>query len=151
MSKPLDGVVVLETASFVSGPYVGQLLADLGADIVKIENPKGGDPFRGADGYSSEFQAYNPHKRSVALDITKPAGADVLRRLIGQADVLVHNYRPGVMERLGFGWESVTALNQRLIYCSLTGFGQDGPYRHRPAYELGGRGAFRLSQPIHLR
>ncbi len=151
MSKPLDGVVVLETASFVSGPYVGQLLADLGADIVKIENPKGGDPFRGADGYSSEFQAYNPHKRSVALDITKPAGADVLRRLIGQADVLVHNYRPGVMERLGFGWESVTALNQRLIYCSLTGFGQDGPYRHRPAYDsvAGGLSGF-LSQYISV-
>ena len=149
MPKPLDGIVVLETASFVSGPYVGQLLADLGADVLKIENPKGGDPFRGADGYSSEFQAYNPHKRSVALDITKPAGADVLRRLIGKADVLVHNFRPGVMERLGFGWENVTALNERLIYCSLTGFGQDGPYQHRPAYDsvAGGLSGF-LSQYV---
>ncbi len=70
MPKPLDGIVVLETASFVSGPYVGQLLADLGADVIKIENPKGGDPFRHPNGYSSEFQAYNPNKRSVALDIT---------------------------------------------------------------------------------
>ena len=135
MPKPLDGIVVLETASFVSGPYVGQLLADLGADVVKIENPKGGDPFRNPDGYSSEFQAYNPNKRSVALDITKPAGADVLRRLIAEADVLVHNYRPGVMERLGFGWDDVAPLNERLIYCSLTGFGHDGPYQHRPAYD----------------
>jgi crotonobetainyl-CoA:carnitine CoA-transferase CaiB-like acyl-CoA transferase len=135
MSKPLDGIVVLETASFVSGPYVGQLLADLGADVIKIENPKGGDPFRHPNGYASEFQAYNPNKRSLALDITKPQGADILRRLIATADVLVHNFRPGVMERLGFGWENVSPLNQRLIYCSLTGFGHDGPYQHRPSYD----------------
>ena len=87
----------------------------------------------------------------MALDITKPAGADVLRRLIGEAHVLVHNYRPGVMERLGFGWESVIARNQRLIYCSLTGFGQDGPYRHRPASDsvAGGLSGF-LSQYISV-
>src|SRR5882757_5527842 len=103
MPKPLDGVTVLETASFVSGPYVGQLLADLGADVIKIENPKGGDPFRGANGYASDFQSYNPGKRSIALDITTAAGADVMRKLIAKADVLVHNFRPGVMERLGFG------------------------------------------------
>jgi formyl-CoA transferase len=149
MSKPLEGIVVLETASFVSGPYVGQLLADLGADVIKIENPKGGDPFRGPDGYSSEFQSYNPHKRSVALDIAAPVGAAVLRRLIARADVLVQNYRPGVMERLGFGWENVAPLNERLVYCSLTGFGHEGPYRHRPAYDsvAGGLSGF-LSQYI---
>ena len=149
MPKPLDGTIVLETASFVSGPYVG-LLADLGADVIKIENPKGGDPFRHPNGYSSEFQAYNPNKRSVALDITTPAGADVLRRLIGRADVLVHNFRPGVMERLGFGWENVSPLNERLIYCSLTGFGHDGPYQHRPSYGFRGRRAVRLPQPIRF-
>jgi crotonobetainyl-CoA:carnitine CoA-transferase CaiB-like acyl-CoA transferase len=135
MPKPLDGVTVLETASFVSGPYVGQLLADLGADVIKIENPKGGDPFRGVDGYASDFQSYNPGKRSVALDITTVAGADVMRKLIAKADVLVHNFRPGVMERLGFGWDKVSALNDRLIYCTLTGFGHDGPYQHRPSYD----------------
>ena len=134
MPKPLDGVIVLETASFVSGPYVGQLLADLGADVIKIENPKGGDPFRGVDGYASDFQSYNPGKRSVALDITTAAGADVMRKLIAKADVLVHNFRPGVMERLDFGWDKVSALNDRLIYCTLTGFGHDGPYQHRPSY-----------------
>ena len=135
MTKPLDGIVVLETASFVSGPYVGQLLADLGADVIKVESPKGGDPFRGPTGYSSEFQAYNPHKRSLALDIAEPEGAGVLRKLIPKADVLVSNFRPGVMERLGLGWEDVSALNGRLVYCALSGFGQDGPYKHRPAYD----------------
>ena len=135
MPKPLEGIVVLETASFVSGPYVGQLLADLGADVIKIENPKGGDPFRHPSGYSSEFQAYNPNKRSVALDITTSDGSDVLRHLVGKADVLIHNFRPGVMERLGFGWNDLSPLNARLIYCSLTGFGHDGPYQHRPSYD----------------
>ena len=135
MPGPLEGIVVLETASFVSGPYVGQLLADIGADVIKIENPKGGDPFRHPNGYASEFQAYNPNKRSVALDIATSDGADVLRQLIGKADVLIHNFRPGVMERLGFGWDQVSALNSRLVYCSLTGFGHDGPYQHRPSYD----------------
>jgi len=135
MTGVLRGVRVIETASFVSGPYVGQLLGDLGADVVKVENPRGGDPFRGANAYELGFQAYNPNKRSVAIDLTEDAGADLIRRMASQADILVENYRPGVMEKRGLGWDVLRKLNPRLIYCSLTGFGHDGPYRNRPAFD----------------
>jgi crotonobetainyl-CoA:carnitine CoA-transferase CaiB-like acyl-CoA transferase len=149
MSQVLDGIRVLEAANFVSGPYVGQLLADLGAQVTKIENPRGGDPFRGPSGYGPDFQCYNPHKRSVALDISKPAGAAVFKRLAADADVVIENFRPGVMDKLGLGWTMLSALNPRLVYCAITGFGQDGPYRHRPAYDsvAGGISGF-LSQFI---
>lgn len=149
MTQVLDGIRVLEAANFVSGPYVGQLLADLGAQVTKIENPRGGDPFRGPSGYGPDFLSYNPHKRSVALDISKPPGAAVFKRLAAKADVVIENFRPGVMEKLGLGWEALSAVNPRLIYCAVTGFGHDGPYRHRPAYDsvAGGISGF-LSQFI---
>ena len=97
MTRILGGIRVLEAANFVSGPYVGQLLADLGAQVTKIENPRGGDPFRGPSGYNPEFLSYNPHKQSVALDISKPAGAAIFKRLAAAADVVVENFRPGVI------------------------------------------------------
>jgi len=137
MASVLKGVRVLETANLISGPYTGHLLGELGAEVIKIENPKGGDPFRSftSDGYSTQFCAYNTNKKSVALDITQPAGKEVLLTLAGKADVLIENFRPGVMDRLGLGWEALSATNPKLIYCAVTGFGQSGPYKHRPAYD----------------
>jgi crotonobetainyl-CoA:carnitine CoA-transferase CaiB-like acyl-CoA transferase len=133
----LGNIRVIETANFVSGPYVGQLLADLGAEVIKIENPKGGDPFRSLspDGYGADFCSYNPNKKSVCVDITKPNGQALLKQLAKSADVLVENFRPGVMDRLQLGADQLRAENPRLIYCSVTGFGPDGPYQHRPAYD----------------
>ena len=115
----------------------GTPAGELGAEVVKVENPKGGDPFRSftSDGYSAQFCAYNTNKRSVTLDIARPAGREVLLKLLPTCDVLVQNFRPGVMERLGLGWDELSAVNSRLIYCSVSGFGQSGPYKHRPAYD----------------
>src|SRR4051812_24311601 len=125
----LGNIRVLETANFVSGPYLGQLLADLGAEVIKIENPKGGDPFRSLspDGYGADFCSYNPNKKSVCIDITKPDGQALLKRLAKGADVRVENFRPGVMDRLQLGFDKLHPENPKLIYCSVTGFGPDGP------------------------
>jgi crotonobetainyl-CoA:carnitine CoA-transferase CaiB-like acyl-CoA transferase len=136
MAGPLDGVVVLEVASFIAGPYAGMLLADLGADVIKVESP-GGDPFRGWDTgqESPTFWAYNRGKRCIALNLHEPAAIEVMHRLIMRSDVLLENMRPGAMDRLGLGYSEVSALNPRLVYTSITGFGSTGPYRDRPAYD----------------
>ncbi len=128
---------VLEASNFVSGPYACQLLAELGAEVIKVENPKGGDPFRNytPDGYSAAFCAHNRHKKSITLNLSNPAGVEVFQALTRKVDVLVENFRPGTMDRLGLGWEQLSTINPKLIYCSITGFGPDGPYRHRPAYD----------------
>src|SRR5262249_55412498 len=112
------------------------MLADLGAEVVKVE-PPGGDPFRNFRGerYSPNFVAYNRGKRSIALDLRSDAGRAVLLKLIARADILLENYRPGIMERLGLGDEVLKATNPRLIHCSITGFGGSGPYSARPAYD----------------
>lgn len=137
MVSVLKGVRVVETANLISGPYTAHLLGELGAEVVKIENPKAGDPFRQftSDGYSTQFCAYNTNKKSVALDITQPSGKEALLRLVSTADVLVENFRPGVMDRLGLGWDGLSKSNPGLIYCAVSGFGQSGPYKHRPAYD----------------
>lgn len=138
MSGPLEGIRVLEAASYIAGPYGGVLLADLGAEVIKIENPEGGDPFRGwgrSDAEQTAFWAYNRGKKSVTLDLRQPAGRDVLKSLARTADVLLENMRPGVMDRLGLGYEQLRQLNPRLIYCAVTGFGPSGPYAQRPAYD----------------
>ena len=136
MPGPLDGIVVLEVANFIAGPYASMLLADLGAEVIKIERPDGGDPFRDwhLGGDSPTFWAYNRGKKSVALDLHEPAAVAIVHRLVQDADVLIENLRPGVMERLGFGYERLRDLNPRLVYCSVTGFGASGPYAQRPAY-----------------
>ena len=127
----------------------GQLLADLGAEVIKIENPKGGDPFRSLspDGYSADFCSYNTSKKSVGIDLTKPEGRALVEQLAKTSDVLVENFRPGVMDRLQLGWDRIHAANPRLVYCSVTGFGRDGPYQHRPAYDFGCRRAVGIFQP----
>jgi crotonobetainyl-CoA:carnitine CoA-transferase CaiB-like acyl-CoA transferase len=136
MAGPLEGIVVLEVASFIAGPYAGMLLADLGADVIKVESPEG-DPFRGWDTgqESPNFWAYNRGKRGIALNLREPAAIEVMRQLIARSDVLLENMRPGAMDRLGLGYAAVSALNPRLVYTSVTGFGSSGPYRDRPAYD----------------
>jgi crotonobetainyl-CoA:carnitine CoA-transferase CaiB-like acyl-CoA transferase len=137
MDGLLGGIRVLELGNFISGPYTGQLLAELGANVIKIERPKGGDPFRGfVDGdMSPQFWAYNRGKRSVTLDINTASGREVLLKLVAGADVLLENFRPGVLDKLGLGWDVLHQTNPRLIYCSISGFGPDGPYADRPAYD----------------
>ena len=134
--KLLRNIRVLDLGGFITGPYTAMLLADFGADVVKVERP-GGDPFRALrdDLYSPQFQAHNRNKRSLLLDYARPEGLEALMLLVGAADVLVLNSRPGVPERLGIGYEALRAINPRLVYCSITGFGPDGPYADRPAFD----------------
>jgi formyl-CoA transferase len=136
MRGPLEGTVVLEVASFIAGPYAGMLLADLGADVIKVESLDG-DPFRGWDtgAESPNFWAYNRGKRGIALNLRDPEALEIMRQLIPQADVLLENMRPGAMDRLHLGFEQVSQINPRLVYASITGFGSSGPYRDRPAYD----------------
>jgi crotonobetainyl-CoA:carnitine CoA-transferase CaiB-like acyl-CoA transferase len=133
----LQGVKVVEATTMITGPLAGMLLADLGADVVKIENPNGGDPFRTFRGedHSPHFLSYNRNKKSIALDIRSEQGKDILLKLIRQADVFIENFRPGVMDRLGLGRAVLMKENPRLIFCAITGFGSTGPYKDRPAYD----------------
>jgi crotonobetainyl-CoA:carnitine CoA-transferase CaiB-like acyl-CoA transferase len=135
--KVLSGVRVVEQAAFISGPCAAMLLGDLGADVIKVERPDGGDPFRAFHGalYSPHYQGYNRNKRSIALDLKDSGDRRVFDDLIARADVFIENFRPGVAERHGFGAADLQARNPRLIYCSITGFGDSGPYVERPAYD----------------
>ena len=137
MPGPLDGVRVIELTTMITGPLAGMLLADLGAAVVKIENPDGGDPFRSFRGgrYGGHFIAYNRNKRSLTLDLRAERGRHVFRKLVRHADVLIDNFRPGVLDRLGLSYAELAQLNPRLIHASITGFGADGPYRNRPSYD----------------
>jgi len=142
MSGALNGVRVVEFASYVAGPYAGMMLADMGAEVIKIEQPGTGDPFRdwGDGGYSPTFEALNRNKKSVVIDLKTESGLAQVRALIGSADVLIENFRSGVMDRMGLSYEAMAAENERLIYCSITGFGTTGPYRDRPGYDTVGQG-----------
>jgi alpha-methylacyl-CoA racemase len=131
----LAGLRILDLTRLLPGPYCTQLLADLGADVVKIEAPGLGDPARHLDG-GAFFARVNRNKRSATIDLRQAEGQALLLRLVGTADVLVESFRPGVMERLGVGYETLAARNPRLIYATLSGFGQSGPYRDRPAHDL---------------
>lgn len=136
---PLSGVRVLDLTRVLSGPFCTALLGDLGADVIKVESPEG-DSIRGQgaikEGLSGYFAQFNRNKRSIRLDLRKPEGREVLARLIGQSDVLVENFRPGVLARLGFGPERLKALRPSLVSCSINGFGSTGPYRDRPAFDF---------------
>ncbi|MCC7276503.1 MAG: CoA transferase [Alphaproteobacteria bacterium] len=137
MPGPLDGIRVVELTTMITGPLTGMLLADMGAEVVKIENPDGGDPFRSYGGgqYSAQFCSYNRNKRSVALSLRTDLGRQALERLARRSDVLLENFRPGVLDRLGFPDARLVELNPRLVRCSITGFGGDGPYAERPCYD----------------
>ena len=149
--RPLEGILLLDLTRVVSGPTCCYYLAALGADVVRIE-PPGGDmtwqspPFVGPDGEHSGRRGERDiplsplrrqrGKRSVVLDLQSPAGAATLRRLAARADALVENFRPGVMDDLGLGWSTLSELNERLVYCAITGYGPDGPYRDRPSMDI---------------
>src|SRR3954469_18629782 len=139
MAGPLRGIRVIEPCRFISGPLAGMLLGDLGAEVVKIEHPEGGDPFRGRPTarhpFAPIFGAYNRNKQSVTLDLNTPQGRDVYLALAERADVVLENFRPGVADRMGIGWERLRERNPRLVYCTITGFGPSGPYVQRPSYD----------------
>jgi len=140
-SGPLDGVKVLECCQVMAGPTCGMLLADLGADVVKVEKLPGGDDTRGYDkpqvnGESAAFLAMNRNKRSIALDLKQPEGQAVLKTLAGTADVLVENFRKGTMEKFGLGYEVLKGTNPKLIYCAITGYGRTGPYADKGGFDL---------------
>ncbi len=140
MSRPLDGTRVLDLTRLLPGGYATLLLADLGADVVKVEEPGRGDYIRWTpplvEGESAAHRALNRGKRSVALNLKDPGGVELLRRLAGGFDVLVESFRPGVTDRLGVGPAALAEANPRLVYCAITGYGQDGPYRDRVGHDV---------------
>ncbi len=144
MSAPLQGIKVIELARILAGPWAGQTLADLGADVIKVEAPEGDDtrrwgpPFIDRDGDRSAayFHATNRGKRSVICDFRTAEGQAVVRKLIADADVVIENFKVGGLAKYGLDWPSLQAINPRLIYCSITGFGQTGPYAHRAGYDF---------------
>lgn len=142
MTGALDGIRIVEFASYVSGPYAGMLLGDLGAEVIKVETPDKGDPFRGWGRveYSPTFGSVNRNKKSVTLDLKSADGKADARLLATSADVLIENMRAGAMDRLGLGYDALSPHNPRLIYCAITGFGNTGPYAKRPGYDTVGQG-----------
>ena len=144
MSAPLAGVKVIELARILAGPWAGQTLADLGADVIKVEAPEGDDtrrwgpPFieRDGDRSAAYFHATNRGKRSVICDFRTPQGQEMVRRLIMDADVVIENFKVGGLAKYGLDFTSLHKVNPRLVYCSITGFGQDGPYAHRAGYDF---------------
>ena len=136
MAGLLSGITVISLAQQYPGPYCTMLLSDLGADVVLVEQPDGGDPARGADGLGSFFSALNRGKRSITLNLKNDDGIAIFWELLETADVVVEGFRPGVMERLGFGQNEVRERFPQLVYCSISGFGQDGPYRSRAGHDL---------------
>ncbi len=144
MNTPLAGIKVVELARILAGPWAGQTLADLGADVIKVEAPEGDDtrrwgpPFIDRDGEKSAayFHATNRGKRGITCDFRTPEGQETVRRLVADADVLIENFKVGGLTKYGLDYESLKKVNPRLIYCSITGFGQTGPYAHRAGYDF---------------
>ena len=143
MSGPLDGIRVLDTTQILSGPFSSMLLADMGADVIKVERPGTGDPARGngpflgdGDAFSTYFMSINRGKRSICLDLTTSKGKAIFVELAKNSDVLMENFRPGAMKRLGLAYEDLKMINPRLVYVSVSGFGQTGPYAGRPALDV---------------
>lgn len=145
---PLHGVRVLEFGQVAAGPFAGSLLADLGADVVKVERPDGGDGMRewpplipgrqemGGLTYSGNFASLNRNKRSVAIDLKAPEDIQTVAELAAAADIVLENFRPGVLARFGLDYASLSAKNPRLVYCSISGYGQSGPYSQRGAFDV---------------
>src|SRR5437773_1758448 len=139
LNSPLDGIRVLDFSIMLAGPYCARLLADVGAEVIKIEPPEGDDmrlrsPLR--DGDSTYFGQLNAGMRSLALDLKNVEAIELVHRLVAEADILVENFRPGVMDRLGLGYDALRKINPRLIYCSISGYGQSGPAAERAAYAM---------------
>lgn len=140
MSQPLAGLRVVDFSRLLPGPYASLVLADLGAEVIKVEAPRGGDYMRWTPPVSGRFSwifgALNTGKRSLAVDLKRPEGVAAVRALLDTADVLLESFRPGVMDRLGLGWQTIKERNPRLVYCAISGYGQDGPYRDRAGHDL---------------
>jgi crotonobetainyl-CoA:carnitine CoA-transferase CaiB-like acyl-CoA transferase len=140
MSRPLDGIRVLDLTRLLPGPFLSMVLSDLGADVVKVEDPRLGDYLRPMPpqkgGISGRFLAVNRDKRSLALDLKASEGREAFLRLVEKADVVLESFRPGVLERLGVGWPALSARNPRLVLCSISGYGQTGPYKERAGHDL---------------
>jgi len=137
--KALAGIRVIDVTQAMAAPFCTLNLADLGADVIKVEPPGGEDMRRGAaskNGHAGTFLAMNRNKRGITVDLKRPEGVEIIRRLVKTADVFVQNYRPGVAQRLGIAWEDLQAINPRLVYCSISGFGMTGPYAPRGGYDL---------------
>ena len=146
---PLSRVIVVDLTQILAGPVCTMLLADMGADVIKVEKPNGGDDNRrmgppfvgsGSDPWSAGFMAANRNKRSLALDLRDERGKDVLRRLVERADILVENFRPGVMDRFGLGYADLAKIKPELVYCTISGFGSTGPYANRGGFDLVAQG-----------
>ena len=148
MAGPLQGIRVLDLSRVLAGPWAGQNLADLGAEVIKIERPKVGDDSRtfgppwvkDAQGRDTKDSAYftsaNRGKKSITVNLQKAEGQELMRQLAAKCDVLLENYKVGDLARYGLDYKSLSGINPRLIYCSVTGFGQSGPYRERPGYDF---------------
>ena len=143
---PLSGIRVIELARVLAGPWAGQMLADMGADVIKVENPDGGDDTRawgppfveakdGTNLSAAYYHATNRGKRSIAVDLKTPEGQEIVRRLVATADVVIENFKLGGLAKYGLDYESLKAINPKLVYCSITGFGQDGPYASLAGYD----------------
>jgi crotonobetainyl-CoA:carnitine CoA-transferase CaiB-like acyl-CoA transferase len=141
MNGALQGIRVIELASYVTGPFASVLLADLGAEVIKVEQPGQGDPFRGWGEklYSATFCSLNRNKRSLTLDFRHDEGREILVKLIAGSDVLIENFRPGTLDKRGLGYDSLRESNPKLVYCSISGFGHKGPYRDLPGYDTVGQ------------
>jgi len=139
-TRPLEGIRVLDLSRLLPGPFMTMVLADMGADVVKIEDPRVGDYMRAfppsKGGIGARFLAVNRNKRSLALDLKLPAARDALLRMVERADVVVESFRPGVMDRLGLGWAALSARNPKIVLCSISGYGSSGPYVERAGHDL---------------
>lgn len=143
MEGLLNGIRVLDLSLVLAGPYCSMMLGDLGADVIKIERPGVGDdtrqwgpPFTASGGESAYFLCVNRNKRSITVDLKKPEGIEIVKALAAKSDVCLENFKPGTTDKLGLGYEALRKVNPRIIYCSITGFGPDGPYRNRAGYDL---------------
>ena len=139
MNGPMEGVRVLDLSIALTGPYAAALLADQGAEVIKVERPGSGDIARwigvSVNGMSSLFLVCNRGKRSISVDLQRPEGVDIVKKLAAESDVVLQNFRPGVMDRLGLGYDDITSINPDVVYASLSGFGTEGPNRDRAAYD----------------
>lgn len=139
----LEGTVAIDISGHVAGPYAGSLLGDLGCEVIKVELPNGGDTHRGRnpkyEGYGPSFRALNRNKKSITLNLREKKARDILLKLLNQADILIENFRPATRSRLGLNYEDLSALNPGLIHCSISGYGQSGPYRDKPGFDTIGQ------------
>lgn len=141
VKPPLEGITVIDVSRVLAGPYAAMMLGDLGADVIKVERPDGGDQTRAwgpphLGDESAYYLSINRNKRSLTLNLKSEQGREIIKQLVKKGDVLIENFRPGGMESFGLGYEDLKQLNPRLIYCSITGYGQTGPWKHRPAYDI---------------